>query len=255
MQIISVPEKEKVKPILIVEGKHIVGEFIGDEAGATLVVVGSMHGNEPSAVIAMQRMLPKLQKLKSKLKGRVYLLAGNTRAIKNNVRFIADDFNRHWTDENIFRNSSPPPASSILTNRAEDIEQRELLEIFERIFSTAEAEVYAMETSLILMPLYQKQGSDGFFLGREISPFWLWLSNLLRKTRIGNLMRFLPGVRQHPTDSEALIINTHIAGIFPLQVFHLLGFRKKRWKNGELIVNRRKHDTKSPFIDSNRAVL
>lgn len=398
MQIISIPEKEKTESVSITAGGHIVGEFTGDEAGVSLIVFGSIHGNEPSGLIAMRRISSKLEKLKDDLRGRVYLLAGNTRAINKNVRYIDYDLNRHWTLENVELNS---PRANILTNKIEDIEQRELLEILETIVSTARDEIYAMdlhstssestpfamigdtlrnrkfarkfpatfllgieeqldgtileyinnlgavtlgfeagqhtskvaidsqealiwlalvnsgilsqeeidvkkyeqvlreamnnqqriieiryrhaiteadefkmelgfenfqgvkkgevlaqdkngkvkarETSLVLMPLYQTQGSDGFFLGRQISPFWLWVSRLLRKLKIGNLMRFLPGVRQLPEDSETLIVNTRIARIFPLQIFHLLGFRKLRWKSEKLIVTRRRHDTKSPF--------
>jgi hypothetical protein len=113
----------------------------------------------------------------------------------------------------------------------------------------SKGEIKAPESGLILMPLYQKQGEDGFFIGREIAPFWLWLSKILRGLKLGNFIRILPGVRQHPTDSESLIVNTRVARFFPLQIFHLLGFRKRRLKENQLIVSRRRHDTKSPFRD------
>ena len=359
---------------------------------------GSVHGNEPSGVLAMKRISPKLEALKNKLFGRIYFLAGNTRAINKNVRFIDYDLNRHWTIENVAKNH---PNSNTSIKKVEDIEQREILEVLEKIFLTAKDEVYAMdlhstsaesvpfamigdtlrnrsfaqkfpatfllgieeqldgtileyinnlgaitlgfeagqhtnktaidnqealiwlalansgiiakedieferqkqilhkamgkdlriveirhrhsisksdkfkmklgfenfqsvekgevlaedkngeikakEKGLILMPLYQSQGSDGFFLGREISPFWLWLSKVLRKLKIGNLVKFLPGVQQDIFQKDDFIINTRIARMFPLQIFHLLGFRKRRWKNDKLIVSRRKFDTKSPF--------
>jgi hypothetical protein len=60
-------------------------------------------------------------------------------------------------------------------------------------------------------------------------------------------MRFLPGVKRNPADEDSLIVNTRIARVFPLQIFHLLGFRKRRWREEKLVVSRRKHDTKSPF--------
>ncbi len=142
MQTISIPEKEEPEKISIAPGEHIIGEFTGDAAGASLIVFGSVHGNEPSAVIAMRRILPELENLKEKLTGRVYFLAGNTRAINKNVRFIDYDLNRHWTIERVAVNR---PDSNIATNRAEDIEQRELLEILQRIISTAENEIYALD--------------------------------------------------------------------------------------------------------------
>lgn len=40
MQIISIPEQDEVKQVSIADGEHIVGEFIGDENGASLIVFG-----------------------------------------------------------------------------------------------------------------------------------------------------------------------------------------------------------------------
>lgn len=107
--------------------------------------------------------------------------------------------------------------------------------------------IRAKENGLILMPLYQKLGADGFFLGREIAPFWLRLSEILRNAAVADWMPLLPGVRLHPKDKTALIVNTRIARLFPLQIFHLLGFRHRRWQAHKLVVSRRRHDTKSPF--------
>ena len=389
--------KAKIAPLqAVIEGEHLLGKFIGSESGATLIVVGSVHGNEAGGVGALRKISHRLVALREKLRGRVYLLAGNTRALKRGVRFIDSDLNRHWTSENLAKNKSD---SSL--KLAEDYEQNELLKIFEEILTTAEAEVYtldlhstsadglpfatvgdtmrnrrfaqkfpvtillgieeqldgtmleylnnagavtlgfeggqhyspvtignhealvwlalvnsgilpeedapdleahrnhlakatanprilevrhresvkpedefemnpgfenfdairrgqilaknkngeirAVESGLILMPLYQKLGEDGFFIGREIAPFWLRLSAVLRKLKFGNFVRILPGVWRHPTDEESLIVNTRVARFFPLQIFHLLGFRKRRWRENQLIVSRRRHDTKSPF--------
>ena len=107
--------------------------------------------------------------------------------------------------------------------------------------------VYAQEKGLILMPLYQKLGEDGYFIGRVVSPFWLWLSEIVRRVDIGRYMHFLPGVRKSKTDANSLEIDTTVARFFPLQIFHLLGFRRLRWKDRTLIVSRRSHDTVTPF--------
>ena len=100
----------------------------------------------------------------------------------------------------------------------------------------------------MLMPLYQDQGNDGFFLGREVKRFWIRLSRFLRNIDAARLMKYTPGVSEHPENDMVLIVNTRIARILPLQVFHLLGFRKMRWREEKLIVSRRRHDTKSPFV-------
>lgn len=402
MQILSIPEKPVEKHVSVAVGEHLIGEFAGDAAGATLIVFGSVHGNEAAGALALQKIAARIPEFTAKLRGRVYFLTGNTRAINNGVRFIDSDLNRHWTPENIKHNS---PASHITTKRAEDHEQTEILTILDKILNTARGEVYAMdlhstsaegvpfatvgdtlrnrafaqkfpvtillgieeqldgtileylnntgaitfgyeggqhfaektikthealtwlalvhtgilekkdfsdfqkyedflrettgklrvveiryrhaitesddfkmelgfdnfqpvrrgellavqksgavyanENGLILMPLYQTLGEDGFFLGREVAPFWLKLSGFLRKMRVGNLMHLLPGVKKSEYDEDVFEINTRVARFFPLQIFHLLGFRKRRRHGEKLIVSRRKFDTKSPFVKNN----
>lgn len=397
MQTISIPEKIQIDQVQIRAGEHLIGEFIGDKTGATLVVFGSVHGNEASGAIALKKVSETLPKLAERLRGRVYFLAGNTRAINMGVRFIDSDLNRHWTLGNIKRNQSDLDGAEC----SEDKEQRELLTILNEILRTARAEVYTLdlhstsaegvpfatvgdtlrnrafaqkfpvtillgieeqlegtileylnnagavtlgyeggqhyaestvaahealvwlalvnagilrkedlpdfekywkvlaeatgkprivevryrhaiteadefkmqpgfenfqpvrrrellaeqksgavyapETGMILMPLYQKLGEDGFFLGREVAPFWLRLSGVLRRLKIGNWMHLLPGVKKSVSDTDVFEIDTRVARFFPLQIFHLLGFRKRRWRGNKLIVSRRKHDTKSPF--------
>lgn len=107
--------------------------------------------------------------------------------------------------------------------------------------------ISAGESGVILMPLYQALGEDGFFIGREILPFWIRLSGVLRRLRVGNLMRFLPGVSVSREDPDTFRIDTRVARYFPLQIFHLLGFRKRRWQNKTLVVSRRKFDIQGPF--------
>lgn len=107
-------------------------------------------------------------------------------------------------------------------------------------------EITACETGLILLPLYQLLGDDGFFLGREVKQFWLSLSALLRKLKVNRYIHVLPGVRRDPLDEDSWIINTRIARIMPLQIFHLLGFRKRRWVGRNLVISRRSYDLEGP---------
>ncbi len=102
--------------------------------------------------------------------------------------------------------------------------------------------ITASETGMVLLPLYQKLGDDGFFLGRKVKPFWLKLSALLRHCRISNYVHLLPGVRRQSEDDNTFKVNTKIARILPLQFFHLLGFRKRRWSGDVLTVSRRRYD-------------
>jgi succinylglutamate desuccinylase len=108
------------------------------------------------------------------------------------------------------------------------------------------APVRARETGMILLPLYQGLGNDGFFLCREVRPFWLSVSWLLRRLRLNGLVHWLPGVRRDRRRPEVLIVNTRVARIYPLEIFHLLGFRKIRQSGTELLVIRRRFDLRSP---------
>jgi len=379
----------------VVEGDHLIGAFGVRTSGPTLIAIGSIHGNEPAGAIALERVAARLSEMPDRLKGRVYLLVGNTRALKMGARFIDDDLNRHWTPENMSRVSS----EELLAASSEGAELTELDRVLDSILVTANDEVYvvdlhstsaegqpfatvgdtlrnrefarqfpltillgieeqlkgtmleylnnagavtlgfeggshrseqtaenheaivwlalknagiidhttyrdnseskllsgrereaiyevryrhaitpedrfvmnpgfnnfdpiragqvlardkngdvkAVESGLILMPLYQRLGEDGFFIGRRVAPFWLWLSALLRGIGIQKIVDVLPGVSEDPDNPETLIVNTRVARWFPLQVFHLLGFRRRRWIKNKLIVSRRKHDTKSPF--------
>lgn len=377
-------------------GEHLIGAFIGRGSGPTLVVVGGLHGNEYAGAAALLELVDELSDLRDSLDGRVYFMAGNTRAISKKVRFIDSDLNRHWTPHNM-----SIVGSAELRKTSEGIELTELDQELDGILITAMDEVFvldlhstsadgmpfatvgdtlrnrefaqkfpvtillgieeqldgtmleylnnagavtlgfeggqhdstktiethkamvrlalvnsgilkaeklpslnfdhdllstgkydsrifevrhrhaivpenkfqmkpgfnnfdpirkgdvlgndssgpvtALETGLLLMPLYQKLGEDGFFIGRQISPFWLWLSGVVRRIGIQRIIHVLPGVSRMPGDPSTLLVDTGVARLFPLQIFHLLGFRRRRWEGNKLVVSRRKHDTSGPF--------
>ena len=376
-------------------GEHVIADL--GVGGPTLLVFGSLHGNESAGARALLRVRSRLDEMKDVLAGRVVFLAGNTRALAVGVRFIDTDLNRHWTKANITKNRD----GSGEIQFSEDLEQRELLPLINDALARTGGEVYALdlhstsaggspfatvgdtlrnrafatkfpvtillgieeqlegtlleylnnrgvvtfgfeagqhfaestvqnhealvwlalihsgilaekyvpdldkwygilsnasgrsrivevryrhaitpedefamdagyenfqpigkgqklardrhgdvrspEKGMILMPLYQKLGEDGFFVGREVARFWIWLSGILRRSRFASLMPLLPGVSISAADPETLEIDTRIARFFPLQIFHLLGFRRRRWQGKQLVVSRRKFDTVSPF--------
>ncbi len=396
-KMMSGPLNVESKPAqTIAPGNHLIAAFSGSK-GPTLIVIGGIHGNEVGGVIAMQAVTAKLSDHSEPLKGRIYFLAGNTRALARGVRFIDADLNRSWTPKNL---SSAGCRTFLSTS--EGTELTELSELLDGILVTAADEVYVLdlhstsakgapfatvgdtlrnrrfaqkfpvsillgieeqlegtlleylnnagavtlgfeggqhqeietfanhealiwaglhftgispqanrlaahreqlgrsrsgrffevryrhainaddqfhmdpgynnfdpvrsgqvlardksgpitanESGLLLMPLYQKLGEDGFFIGRRVAPFWLAFSAFLRRIGVQNLVPILPGVRREPNEPDTLIVNTRIARLFPLQVFHLLGFRRRRWVGDKLIVSRRRHDSTSPFWRKN----
>lgn len=106
--------------------------------------------------------------------------------------------------------------------------------------------VLAPESGRILLPLYQGKGNDGFFIAREVHGFWLAVSAMLRRLRLGALLRLLPGVRRSDTRREVLVVNTRVARWRSLDIFHLFGYRKLRRVGSELSVSRRRYDLSPP---------
>ena len=94
----------------------------------------------------------------------------------------------------------------------------------------------------ILMPLYQKQGDDGYFLIREFSPFWLRASYVLRSLKVDRWIDRLPGVSLDPDMPDAVVVNKRVARWGAQQLFHLLGFRKHEDAGTRLVMRRRRFD-------------
>ena len=99
--------------------------------------------------------------------------------------------------------------------------------------------IHSTENGRILMPLYQSQGSDGFFVVRPIWPFWLTLSRWLRRLPLQQFIAHLPGVQRHPERSNVLLVNPTIASWFTVEFFHLFGYRNCQPEGDHLVFKRR----------------
>jgi len=104
----------------------------------------------------------------------------------------------------------------------------------------ARGPVRSTQRGLILMPLYQGLGADGFFVGRPVRRFWLQVSAWVRRLGLERVMPWLPGVQRVPEEPEVLRVDTRVARFYPLQIFHLLGYRRRRREEGALFVSRRR---------------
>ncbi|MFM7296947.1 MAG: aspartoacylase, partial [Planctomycetota bacterium] len=102
-----------------------------------------------------------------------------------------------------------------------------------------ERPVLAPFSGLLLMPRYQRQGRNGFFLGRSVSPLWLSLSAALRRLHLERLLGLLPGVRVETRGGHALAVDRRVARFFAAELFHLLGYRRREERGHELVVSRR----------------
>lgn len=108
--------------------------------------------------------------------------------------------------------------------------------------------ILAHEMGHILMPLYQGLGNDGFFLTRPINKFWLRFSTVMRYMQIAKFVHLLPGVSKHPAQKYTIIVDTHTAKWFVVEIFHLLGFRRvTQLSNRSLILTKRRYDIVGPY--------
>jgi Succinylglutamate desuccinylase / Aspartoacylase family len=103
-------------------------------------------------------------------------------------------------------------------------------------------EISAPRTGYLLMPLYQEQGEEGFFIVRPVRTLWLTISRWLRLCRADKIVHWLPGVSRDPANPGVLVVDRHVARWVAMEVLHLLGYRKLADDGVTLRVMRRRHD-------------
>lgn len=108
-------------------------------------------------------------------------------------------------------------------------------------------EIHANQSCYVFMPLYQNKGQDGFFLVKSVSLFWLAVSKWLRKMKAERFLTFLPGIKKHPKNENAFLVNTAIAWFKAVEILHLFGYRKVKKADQTLIISRLPYDLKGPW--------
>jgi len=101
-------------------------------------------------------------------------------------------------------------------------------------------ELRAGEDGRVLLPLYQGQGEDGYFLCRSVRPFWLHVARILQATGVDRILPWLPGVQVDPGHPDALLVSHRLSRFLAVEIFHLLGFRKRRQVGDMLRFSRRR---------------
>ncbi len=141
-----------------VQTDRIIDSYQGKEKGPLLLVLGSIHGNEPAGTLALQELFSMLRAEPQKnpnfiFRGRLVGIRGNLRAIEKNQRFIHKDLNRQWTPDNIKRVTS----TSIESLDSEDRELRELIHLIK-------AEIASYQPKeIILLDLHTTTAYGGIF--------------------------------------------------------------------------------------------
>lgn len=105
--------------------------------------------------------------------------------------------------------------------------------------------IYAEEDTILFMPLYQKQGAEGFFLIQKIPKWALRLSAWLRKSKSDRLLTLLPGISWQNDKRESLIVNLSVARFFTKSFFHLLGYRNRQVDKNHIVTHNRERGAKN----------
>jgi len=90
---------------------RIIGKFRGATKGPTLIFVAGMHGNEPTGIYALRRVLADLETSKNEFRGNIYAINGNLAALDKGIRYIKHDLNRLWTSDAIETLENPEAAA------------------------------------------------------------------------------------------------------------------------------------------------
>ena len=133
---------------------QVVGCWGEQVPGPTLVVVAGVHGNEPSGVIALTRLLQELEAGTGDPGGRLVGLRGNCQALDLGARWIDQDLNRLWTEEQVDWIRAHPDPSQL---DGEIREQAQLLQIVDPLVSTTSG------GQLYLLDLHSTSGQSAPF--------------------------------------------------------------------------------------------
>lgn len=120
--------------------ERVLGRISGSGAGPTLVCVGGVHGNEMAGVLAIRRVLDRLDGLGGWIRGDVVAFSGNRGALSQGKRFLVRDLNRSWTKDSL---DAVPGRESPAS--AEDREQHELTQALDRAVADARGPIFLLD--------------------------------------------------------------------------------------------------------------
>lgn len=131
---VEVYSKAAKKSILV---DRTLFEIKGAANGPTVVFFAGIHGNEPAGLFALESVLGNVDI--NTVKGNIYAISGNLKALKEGKRYITKDLNRVWTENDI---ESLLQSNSIVS---EHEEQRALFNILRDIIENNEGPFYFID--------------------------------------------------------------------------------------------------------------
>lgn len=132
---------------------RIIGDLNGSEAGPTVIVLGGVHGNEPTGIETLTRFFKRLEVEKPHFRGRLLGLQGNMKALQRQYRFVDEDLNRIWT-RSIVEEVRQKDLHSLYSVERQELKQ--LLELLDPFLLEATQPAYIID-------LHSFSARDGMF--------------------------------------------------------------------------------------------
>ncbi len=109
----------------------------GNKAGPVMILFAGIHGNEQAGVKALENVLKGIDP--DDIKGNIYAIYGNLKALTKNKRFLDFDLNRMWTSARMEKRSFEKD------KYAEDQEQNEINKILNQIIKKHNSPLYFID--------------------------------------------------------------------------------------------------------------
>ncbi|HVJ93218.1 MAG TPA: succinylglutamate desuccinylase/aspartoacylase family protein [Labilithrix sp.] len=105
---------------------------------------------------------------------------------------------------------------------------------------TKHGAIHALKDGMLILPLYQGQGADGFFWGRELSETRMRVSEVLRHMKVDRFLHLLPGIARDPVTPSRFVVEERQTLVYRLDLFHMLGYLRVRRDSGRVTIERQR---------------
>lgn len=106
--------------------------------------------------------------------------------------------------------------------------------------------VLSPENGKILMPLYQSQGNDGFYIIKRLNGLWIRVSAVLRKINLNRVIMYIPGIYNLKARRNVFAIKRTRISDPIINLMHLAGYHQTRRILNQVLLSRREFDLSPP---------
>jgi len=201
---------------------RIIGHIKGTVTGPTLIFIAGIHGNEPSGIFALYRVLTALSAASILLKGNIYAIAGNLSALEIGIRYHNKDLNRMWADDQ----SNSWTCKNAKSQKEEYLEQTEIYSVITEILEKENGPFYFVDlhtTSSPTQPFITVNDTllNRFFTRQYPVPLLLGIEEYLEGTLLNHINQLgyvAFGFESGQHDALSSIEN-HVAFVYLTLVF------------------------------------